>query len=124
MELAQDEQTVAVYAERAGLPRILPRVADYPSENAAQYPPPSLDKFRTKESRAPVNAAPMLWYWQMTGKEWNRESHSYQVCFLDPQSQPNQHSTQLTFFALESRAACEKDALEAAEREPREGAWA
>ena len=97
--LAQDDhtaraETTAVYAERAGLPRILPKSKvprPYhntpilgPSDNAAQYPPPSLNNFRTTASREPADAPPVLWYWQMTGEEWNRETHSYQVCFLDP----------------------------------------
>ena len=97
--LAQDDhtaraETTAVYAERAGLPRILPRSKvphPYhgaivqilgPSDNAAQYPPPSLNNFRTTASWEPADAPPVLWYWQMTGEEWNREAHSYQVCFL------------------------------------------
>ena len=59
-------------AERAGLPRIT--VA-----NAVDYPPPSLDSFRTPSSRAATDAAPVLWYWQMTGELWDRESRSYQL---------------------------------------------
>jgi len=59
-------------AERAGLPRIT--VA-----NAVDYPPPSLDSFRTPSSRAAADAAPVLWYWQMTGELWDRESRSYQL---------------------------------------------
>ena len=74
------EPTIAELAERAGLPRILPRLRrNRASENAAQYPPPSLNKFRTAASRQPADAPPVLWYWQMTGEEWDRKSHSYEV---------------------------------------------
>ena len=100
-------ETSAAMAARAGLPRIEDvdcrgnagadfgkgtwgedRRRDYRDKltqrgyvvnNAAQYPPPSLNKFRTAASRAPADAPPCLWYWQMTGNEWDRKSRSYQV---------------------------------------------
>ena len=75
------EPTIAELATRAGLPRILPRRRNQvASENAWQYPPPSLNKFRTAASREPADAPPVLWYWQMTGEQWDRKSHSYEVC--------------------------------------------
>ena len=99
--------TTAELAARAGLPRIKPGKDESCSEaamgtlqyqaatwladvraygapplcwNAAIYPPPSLDKFRTAALRAPADAAPVLWYWQMTGETWDRKTHSYKVC--------------------------------------------
>lgn len=62
----------AAHAERLGLPRISP-------ENAAAYPPPSLNAFRKPESRQPDDAKPALWYWQMTGCDWDRAGHSYEL---------------------------------------------
>jgi hypothetical protein len=48
-------------------------------DNAAAYPPPSLIAFRTAASRAPANCAPARWFKQMTGSEWDRSSHSYEI---------------------------------------------
>ena len=48
------------------------------SPNADEFPPPSLNSFRTAASRAPADAAPVLWFWQMTGTEWDRKTASYQ----------------------------------------------
>ena len=109
-ELAARASTTAELAARAGLPRIKPdnscteaelaitwaavseeqkqassilggwRLKPFPT-NAVLFPPPSLDKFRTAASRAPADAAPVLWYWQMTGETWDRQTHSYRVCF-------------------------------------------
>ena len=62
----------AAHAERLGLPRISP-------ENAAAYPPPSLNAFRKPESRQPDDSAPALWYWQMAGCDWDRAGHSYEL---------------------------------------------
>ena len=62
----------AAHAERLGLPRISP-------ENAAAYPPPSLNAFRKPESRQPDDSAPALWYYQMTGCDWDRAGHSYDL---------------------------------------------
>ena len=76
--------TTAELAARAGLPRIeIMTVSErgYDNKislNAAQFPPPSLNSFRTAASRAPADAAPVLWYWQMTGVDWDRETASYQ----------------------------------------------
>lgn len=59
-------------AARDGLPRI-------DASNALQYPPPSLNQFRTHEARAPAEAPPAIWYWQLTGEEWLRDGHSFSV---------------------------------------------
>ena len=58
----------AAHASRLGLPRIS-------SENAAAYPPPSLNAFRKPEARQPDDSAPALWYWQMAGFDWDRAGH-------------------------------------------------
>ena len=55
----------AGHAERLGLPRIS-------AENASAYAPPLL-----KGSRDSDDSAPALWYWQMTGRDWDRSSHSF-----------------------------------------------
>ena len=70
------------------------RIKPFPY-NAAIYPPPSLDKFRTAASRAPADAPPVLWYWQMTGETWDRQTHSYRVCSAGASklSTPPAHST-------------------------------
>ena len=44
---------VAAHAASASLPRIT-------DSNAAEFMPPSLNRFRTAESRAPDNAPPVL----------------------------------------------------------------
>ena len=54
----------------------LPRIV---ASNAATYPPPSLNSFRTAAARAPANSAPACWYWQLTGDEWQRDGHSYEL---------------------------------------------
>ena len=64
--------TAASHAARRGLPRIV-------ADNATSYPPPSLNSFRTAAARAPADSAPALWYWQLTGEEWRRDSHSYEL---------------------------------------------
>ena len=69
---AVDAATSAEHAARLGLPRIT-------AENAAQHPPPSLNTFRTAAARAPANSVPALWYWQMTGDEWSRDGHSFDI---------------------------------------------
>ena len=59
--------------EEPGLPRIT-------AENAAEYGPPSLNGFRTVSSRSREKAAPLFnWYWQMTGKLWDGQTHSFQL---------------------------------------------
>ena len=45
--------------------------------NAADYPPPSLNAYRTDASRAAADCAPVVWFKQMTGKEWDRQGRSY-----------------------------------------------
>ena len=60
------------HAERLGLPRIS-------SANAAAYPPPSLNEFRTEAARKAADAPPAIWYWQMTGLEWARDSRTYEL---------------------------------------------
>ena len=60
------------HAERLGLPRIS-------SANAAAYPPPSLKQFRTLAARKAADAPPAIWYWQMTGLEWARDRHTYEL---------------------------------------------
>jgi len=69
---AVDAATTAEHAARLSLPRIT-------AENAAQHPPPSLNGFRTAAARAPANSVPALWFCQMTGDEWPRDSHSFDV---------------------------------------------
>ena len=69
---AVDAAPTAEHAARLGLPRIT-------AENAAQHPPPSLNNFRTAAARAPANSEPALWYWQMTGDEWLRDGHSFDI---------------------------------------------
>ena len=54
------------HAARLGLPRISGEAG-----NAASYTPPSLHRFRTAAARGPASA-PALWYWQMTGEEWDQ----------------------------------------------------
>ena len=138
--------TTAELAARAGLPRIKPGWDESCSEatmgtlqyeaanflagipytgilcwNAAIYPPPSLDKFRTAALRAPADAAPVLWYWQMTGETWDRQTHSYLVC-----SAGASHSARrlLTRWLDPCRTAGEEGALADAAREHSQGARA
>eukprot|EP00966_Prymnesium_polylepis_P205794 4768828-Prymnesium_polylepis.1 len=50
------------------------------AQNAAQYPPPPLSSFRGVAKKAKRNAAdgpPVLWYFQMTGRDWDREASTY-----------------------------------------------
>ena len=53
-----------------------PRIA---CSNAADYPPPSLNAYRTAASRAPADSPPAVWFKQMTGREWDRQSKSYDL---------------------------------------------
>ena len=69
---AVDSLTTAEHAARLNLPRIT-------AESAAQHPPPSLNNFRTPAARAPANSVPALWFWQMTGEEWLRDGHSFDI---------------------------------------------
>ena len=69
---ADDAMTTAEHAARLSLPRIS-------AENAAQHPPPSLHDFRRASARAPANSVPALWFWQMTGEEWLRDGHSFDI---------------------------------------------
>ena len=55
------------YARR-GLPRIT-------ATNAASITPPSLKGVVNRE----LDSEPALWYWQMTGDEWPRDGHSFDV---------------------------------------------
>ena len=64
--------TAAAHAARLGLPRIV-------AANASSYPPISLNSFRSAAARAPADSAPALWYWQLTGEEWRRDGHSYDL---------------------------------------------
>ena len=68
----QHMQTSEAHAEHLGLPPITER-------NASRYPPPSLKSFQSAASRAPHDAPPALWYWQMTTEEWDRGSRSYEL---------------------------------------------
>lgn len=61
----------AAHAIRLGLPRI-------DANNAATYPPVDLRLYRAADTRARDDCAPSLWYWQMTGKDWDREGKSYE----------------------------------------------
>ena len=71
-QMATTELTTADHALRLGLPRI-------DATNAAQYPPADLHKCRAASTRAPADSSPALWFWQMTGDEWSRDGHSYDV---------------------------------------------
>ena len=64
--------TTADHASRLGLPRI-------DATNAARFPPADLNKFRAASARAPADSSPALWFWQVTGDEWPRDGHSYDV---------------------------------------------
>ena len=64
--------TTTEHALRLDLPRI-------DATNAARYPPADLNKFRAATARAPADSAPALWFWQMTGDEWPRDGHSYEL---------------------------------------------
>jgi len=66
---------VAAHAASANLPRIT-------DGNAAEFMPKSLNSFRTADSRAPDNSPPVLWYWQATGRVWDRTSHSYHLAAM------------------------------------------
>jgi hypothetical protein len=75
-ELQEAESMVATvhaaaHAERLGKPPITPF-------NAEHYPPPSLHEYRG-ESRLADDAPPVLWYFQMTGEDWDREGKTYNV---------------------------------------------
>ena len=132
------ETTTAELAARAGLPRIVPsrpNSEEYPigtdaqaltcirvspfCVNAAKYPPPSLDRFRTAASREPADAAPVLWYWQMTGKTWDRKTYSYRVCCAG--SLNSACLLTCTCGLDPHRTAGEKGALADAAREHRQG---
>jgi len=56
------EARAAAHAARLGLPRIT-------KANAESYPAPNLNQFRTVAARASDDAAPVLWFWQMTGTD-------------------------------------------------------
>jgi hypothetical protein len=62
--------------EAAALTEELPAIE---WRNAPDYPPPSLNSFRTPASRAPPDCAPALWYKQMTGDVWDGKTHSYDL---------------------------------------------
>ena len=76
--------TAAAHAARRGLPRIV-------AANATSYPPPSLNSFRTAAARAPADSAPALWYWQLTGEEWRRDGHSYDLATKAWRRMPAEH---------------------------------
>eukprot|EP00966_Prymnesium_polylepis_P261568 6041784-Prymnesium_polylepis.1 len=60
-------------AAAAGLPPI-------DAQNAASYRPPALKDLRGRQRQAERNALdgkPMLWYFQVTGREWDLEKASY-----------------------------------------------
>ena len=63
----------AAHAARLGLPRIHTR------DDALQHEPPSLDAYRAAASREPDDCAPALWYWQMTGLDWDRQTRTYRL---------------------------------------------
>ena len=46
------------------------------NQNAADYPPPSLNSYRTAASRAP-SSAPAIWFKQMTGSAWDCQAKSF-----------------------------------------------
>lgn len=50
------------------------------AENAHMYKPPCLLGFRSDERKVLLernDSEPVLWYWQMTAEEWNRQKESY-----------------------------------------------
>jgi len=53
----------------------LPRITN---QNAADYPPPSLNSYRTAASRAP-SSAPAIWFKQMTGSAWDCQAKSFDM---------------------------------------------
>ena len=77
-------ETAAAHAAQRGLPRIV-------AANATSHPPPSLNNYRTAAARAPANSAPALWYWQLTGEEWLRDSHSYELAAKAWRRMPAEH---------------------------------
>jgi hypothetical protein len=77
-------ESAAAHAARRCLPRIV-------TANAASYPPPSLNNFRTAAARAPADSAPALWYWQLTGEEWQRDGHSYELAKKAWRRMPAEH---------------------------------
>ena len=76
--------SASAHAAQLGLPRIV-------ASNAASYPPPSLHSFRTAAERAPADAAPALWYWQLTGDEWRRDGHTYELAKKVWRRMPAEH---------------------------------
>ena len=76
--------TAAAHAARRDLPRIVAAIA-------SSYPPPSLHKFRTAAARAPADSAPALWYWQLTGEEWPRDGHTYEIATKAWRRMPAEH---------------------------------
>ena len=62
----------AQQAESFHLPRIT-------ANNVEQFPPPSLNNFRTANSRAPGDCVPAEWYRQMEGVDWDRGGHSFTI---------------------------------------------
>ena len=46
--------------------------------NAADYPPPSLNSYRTAASRADPRCPPAVWFRQMTGTDWTGDSKKYE----------------------------------------------
>ena len=63
----------AAAAARLSKPRIVTR------DDALKHPPTPLDGFRTPTLRAPIDCAPAIWYWQMTGLNWDRQTRSYKA---------------------------------------------
>ena len=47
--------------------------------NAADYPPPSLNAYRTDASRAAADSGPRVWFMQFAGTEWDGKGHSYSL---------------------------------------------
>ena len=57
----------------------LPRLSWQNATAYPPFPPPSLNAFRTAASRAAPDCAPALWFKQMTGRQWDCDSHSYEL---------------------------------------------
>ena len=69
--------STADHAERLGRPRL-------DVSNADSWLPPSLNGYRSAAARDPADCEPALWYWQMTGRDWDRSvpdhgSHAYEL---------------------------------------------
>ena len=97
-------ESVEQHAARAGLPRIT-------EANAGDYHPQSLNGFRTAASRAANDSLPVLWFWQMTGEEWDRDSKTYGLAAkkhwrMLPENQEEKRDELRRFVGCRDRCRC------------------